>query len=71
MAFLQRNGLGCILVHGGNNENVESEMICEQTMQLCDVLESQGARTRPLLNCSGILKADKWDKIFTIICVNI
>eukprot|EP00794_Sanderia_malayensis_P017633 gene17633-19387_t len=58
LAFLQRNGLSCILVHGGNDDMFDSESLSEQAMQLCDVLESQGATTRPLINCSGVLKSD-------------
>eukprot|EP00112_Aurelia_sp_Birch-Aquarium-sp1_P011770 Seg2476.3 transcript_id=Seg2476.3/GoldUCD/mRNA.D3Y31 product="N-acetylglutamate synthase mitochondrial" protein_id=Seg2476.3/GoldUCD/D3Y31 len=58
LAFLQRNGLTFILVIGQNGENTDRSKLVEQTMQLTDVLESQGAKTRPLINCSGVLKTE-------------
>lgn len=60
LAFLQRNGLTFILVIGQNGENTDRSKLVEQTMQLTDVLESQGAKTRPLINCSGVLKTEMY-----------
>ncbi|XP_065052468.1 N-acetylglutamate synthase, mitochondrial-like [Rhopilema esculentum] len=59
LAFLQRSGLSFILVHGGNGGCIARSKLSDQTMQLSDVLESQGAKTRPFFNCSGIIKANR------------
>lgn len=60
LAFLQRNGLTCILVHGTTNGSEdERSKLAEQAMQLADALEGQGARTRPFVNCSGVFKANE------------
>ena len=44
-----------------DNEDVEERnKLADQAMQLADVLEGHGAKTRPFVNCSGVFKVNEY-----------